>query len=186
MLSRRTMFAVLSVGLVAAGASILMSQADDRVLQADDRGTAILVQDEVDIIRPEVKEVPLRLNEQDATLGSLDLINDVTVESSRQRAERTFIELQRKIAANLSDDELKARVLAAEKEVKEATASSALQKANAEYRNHLIQIQEHFPDSEAAKSAQRALEELERKSSEKTRLNIRSEIPKYGDFTPAQ
>jgi hypothetical protein len=72
--------------------------------------------------------------------------------------QRRYIELHTKIASQLTADELAVRIAAAEKEIGENDAAAKLQVIH----QSLVEIQEQHPNSEAAKSAQRALDAIKR------------------------
>jgi hypothetical protein len=138
MLSRRTLFAVLSVTVVGIGAAVLQSRADD--------------------------EEPIK----GLGLTSLDAGLDF-ISMPKQQLEKVYVDIQFKIAVNLSEEELRTRIAAAQQELQKSAYEKELQRI----RGELEQLKAKYPEMDKADRAQRAINVLD----DVQRRPIESEVP---------
>jgi hypothetical protein len=144
MLSRRTLFAVLSVGLIGVGALVLNTRAEDQNAAARDAPIRdYLIRNRTRIEGKSGVEPPTGGPTFDSPFSE-DL-------------QSRFVELQRTLAANLTDDELKQRIAATEKEIAQTVSNAELRRIESELRS----LKDKYPESDAAIAAQRAIEALQ-------------------------
>ncbi len=143
MLSRRTLYAALSVGIVGLVASVLSSFAQDRVRNpdAEDRSVSALND-------PAPAEPSLKTNQFESL--------EFDQQSETRVLQSEYLDLHRRIAANLSEDELRNRIRAAEHELAQSMYEKDLQRIKSE----LEQLLKRYPN-DPIKRAQRAIDALQ-------------------------
>jgi hypothetical protein len=141
MLSRRTLFIVLLVGLVAGASLVLNSFADD------EPGLKVTESSGPDSPAGTTTEgTAASTNEADSRL-----------EPASPELQQEFLELQRQIAATLTAQQLTEQIAAAKTHLMHRQAAIALDRA----RIQLEDIQDKFPGSEAAERATAAINAID-------------------------